>query len=48
MELSVEKTGVEYMVRDMLQADFGHMELDLMEVEMLHGIRYRTAVEGCT
>lgn len=36
MELSVEKTasGREYKVRDMSQADFGRMELDLAEVEM--------------
>ncbi|XP_024404020.1 adenosylhomocysteinase [Physcomitrium patens] len=36
MELSVEKTasGREYKVRDMSQADFGRLELDLAEVEM--------------
>jgi adenosylhomocysteinase len=36
MELSVEKTasGREYKVRDMSQADFGRMELDLAEVEL--------------
>jgi adenosylhomocysteinase len=36
MELSVEKTasGREYKVKDMSQADFGRMELDLAEVEM--------------
>eukprot|EP00271_Cylindrocystis_brebissonii_P008827 TRINITY_DN23330_c0_g1_i1.p1 TRINITY_DN23330_c0_g1~~TRINITY_DN23330_c0_g1_i1.p1 ORF type:complete len:489 (+),score=93.59 TRINITY_DN23330_c0_g1_i1:112-1578(+) len=36
VDLSVEKTssGREYKVRDMSQADFGRMELDLAEVEM--------------
>jgi hypothetical protein len=48
MELSVEKTGVEYKVRDMSQADFGRMELDLAEVEMPHGVQWRIAVEWRT
>jgi S-adenosylhomocysteine hydrolase len=41
MELSVE-----YKVHDMLQADFGRMELHLAEVEMPHGVRRRAVVEG--
>jgi S-adenosylhomocysteine hydrolase len=48
MELSVEKTGVEYKVRDMSQADFGRRELDLAEVEMPHGVQWRIAVEWRT
>ncbi|KAE8783864.1 adenosylhomocysteinase [Hordeum vulgare] len=36
MALSVEKTssGREYKVKDLSQADFGHLELELVEVEM--------------